>query len=153
MLQELSKAVHSLARIGNELYVEGTAAGLILRTVNDSHTAYAVMKFHTGFFTRYQLDSSEADKYANTCKVSMKSCLGVFKNTRQVTGRVGIQCGFETKVKSLGFSGGKMSDLIEFEHFKIVVPIRLHVWHIKNAQCFYSGKRIVECRLYDRQPT
>ncbi|XP_037051411.1 cell cycle checkpoint control protein RAD9A [Bradysia coprophila] len=80
----LSKAINSFSRIGSELYLEATQNGLILRTVNDSQTAFAVMSFETGFFTDFKIDRSNSDEYCNKCKVSMKSCLGVFKNTRQV---------------------------------------------------------------------
>lgn len=81
----LAKAVNSFSRIGNELYLEATQNGLILRTVNDSQTAFAVMNFETGFFTDFKIDRSDSDEYSNKCKVSMRSCLGVFKNMRQVT--------------------------------------------------------------------
>lgn len=81
----LAKAITSFSRIGNELYLEATQNGLILRTVNDSQTAFAVLNFETGFFTDFKIDRSNADEYCNKCKVSMKSCLGVFKNMRQVT--------------------------------------------------------------------
>ncbi len=80
----LAKAINSFSRIGNELYLEATQNGLILRTVNESQTAFAVMNFETGFFTDFKIDRSNSDEYCNKCKVSMKSCLGVFKNTRQV---------------------------------------------------------------------
>ncbi|KAG4069861.1 hypothetical protein HA402_009568 [Bradysia odoriphaga] len=80
----LSKAINSFSRIGSELYLEATQNGLILRTVNDSQTAFAVMSFETAFFTDFKIDRSNSDEYSNKCKVSMKSCLGVFKNTRQV---------------------------------------------------------------------
>lgn len=81
----LAKAVNSFSRIGNELYLEATQNGLILRTVNDSQTAFAVMTFETGFFTDFKIDRSNTDEFCNKCKVSMKSCLSVFKNMRQVT--------------------------------------------------------------------
>lgn len=81
----LAKAVNSFSRIGNELYLEATQNGLILRTVNDSQTAFAVMSFETGFFSDFKIDRTNSDEYCNKCKVSMKSCLGVFKNMRQVT--------------------------------------------------------------------
>lgn len=80
----LGKAVNSFSRIGNELYLEATPNGLILRTVNDSQTAFAVMTFETGFFTDFKIDRSNSDEFCNKCKVSMKSCLSVFKNMRQV---------------------------------------------------------------------
>lgn len=81
----LAKAINSFSRIGTELYLEATPNGLILRTVNDPQTAFAVMNFETGFFTAFKIDRSNSGEFCNKCKVSMRSCLGVFKNMRQVT--------------------------------------------------------------------
>ncbi|KAJ6646896.1 Cell cycle checkpoint control protein RAD9A, partial [Pseudolycoriella hygida] len=80
----LAKAVNSFSRIGSELYLEANQNGLTLRTVNDSQTAFSVMNFETGFFTDFKIDRSDSHEFGNKCKVSMKSCLGVFKNMRQV---------------------------------------------------------------------
>lgn len=87
----LGKAINSFSRIGNELYVEASSSGLTLRTVNDSQTAFAVMNFEIGFFTDFKIDRSNSDEYSNKCKISMKSCLGVFKNMRQVGKRFDIR--------------------------------------------------------------
>lgn len=81
----LAKAVNSFSRIGNDLYWEASQNGLTLRTVNDAQTAFAVMTFETTFFTDFKIDRSNSDEYSNKCKVSMKSCVGVLKNMRQVT--------------------------------------------------------------------
>lgn len=85
----LAKAINSFSRIGHELYFEAGQNGLTIRTVNDSHTAFAVMTFETGFFTEFKIDRSSTDEFCNKCKVLMKSILGVFRNMRQVGVRQG----------------------------------------------------------------
>uniref|UniRef100_A0A8C8S869 Cell cycle checkpoint control protein RAD9A n=1 Tax=Pelusios castaneus TaxID=367368 RepID=A0A8C8S869_9SAUR len=74
------KAIHSLSRIGDELYVEPTEAGLSLRAVNSSRSAYACFLFAPLFFQLYEEGSPDPSGETFRCKVLMKSFLGVFRS-------------------------------------------------------------------------
>ncbi|XP_067388120.1 cell cycle checkpoint control protein RAD9A [Emydura macquarii macquarii] len=76
----LGKAVHSLSRIGDELYVEPTEDGLSLRAVNSSRSAYACFLFAPLFFQLYEEGSRDPCGETFRCKVLMKSFLGVFRS-------------------------------------------------------------------------
>lgn len=79
----LAKAIHSFARIGPELYVEADKrCGLSLRTVNMTKSAFSSILFSLDFFSSFVVKSKKIDE--NQCKLSMKSCLGVFRNMKQV---------------------------------------------------------------------
>ncbi|XP_064432162.1 cell cycle checkpoint control protein RAD9A isoform X3 [Mirounga angustirostris] len=66
----LGKAVHSLSRIGDELYLEPLEDGLSLRTVNSSRSAYACFLFAPLFFQQYQ--AAAPGQEALRCKILMK---------------------------------------------------------------------------------
>lgn len=74
----LSKAVHSLSRVGDELYLEPLEDGLSLRTVNSSRSAYACFLFAPLFFQQYQAATPGQDPLR--CKILMKSFLSVFRS-------------------------------------------------------------------------
>uniref|UniRef100_A0A8C6GKI6 Cell cycle checkpoint control protein n=1 Tax=Mus spicilegus TaxID=10103 RepID=A0A8C6GKI6_MUSSI len=74
----LGKAVHSLSRIGDELYLEPLKDGLSLRTVNSSRSAYACFLFAPLFFQQYQAASPGQDLLR--CKILMKAFLSVFRS-------------------------------------------------------------------------
>lgn len=82
-LSVLAKAIHSFARIGNYLFMEATSKGLSLRTVNSTKSAFAMILFKVDFFINFIVKSSD-DPFDNRCKLLMKSCLGVFRNMKQV---------------------------------------------------------------------
>ncbi|KAM6924118.1 cell cycle checkpoint control protein RAD9A [Xenentodon cancila] len=72
----LAKAVHSLSRIGDELYVEPQEDGLALRSVNSSRSAYACFLFAPLFFSRYSIPSGLNFR----CKMAIKSVQAVFRS-------------------------------------------------------------------------
>ncbi|XP_004481658.1 cell cycle checkpoint control protein RAD9A [Dasypus novemcinctus] len=74
----LGRAVHSLSRIGDELYLEPLEDGLSLRTVNSSRSAFACFLFAPLFFQQYQAAAPDQDPLR--CKVLMKSFLSVFRS-------------------------------------------------------------------------
>lgn len=74
----LGKAVHSLSRVGDELYLEPLDDGLTLRTVNSARSAYACFLLGPLFFQHYQAAAAGRDPLR--CRVLMKSFLSVFRS-------------------------------------------------------------------------
>ncbi|XP_026681432.1 cell cycle checkpoint control protein RAD9A-like [Diaphorina citri] len=55
----LSRAIHSLARIGDDMVVEPFKHGLKLSTVDKSESAYTQFWFPVSFFYSYKYDDTE----------------------------------------------------------------------------------------------
>ncbi|KAL5290616.1 RAD9B family protein [Megaselia abdita] len=84
-----AKAIQSLAKYGKELFLEAQDNGLMLRTMNLPGTAFGSFIFYKDFFEEYDnaqtlLSADQNCEYENSCQISMKACLGLFKNMRQV---------------------------------------------------------------------
>lgn len=75
-MKVLAKAIHSLSRIGDELYVEPQEDGLALRSVNSSRSAYACFLFSPLFFSRYSTPTGHDFR----CKMAIKSVQAVFRS-------------------------------------------------------------------------
>ena len=52
-----ARAIHSLAKIGEELYVDPSIDGLAIRTVNSSRSAFVSYTFKPSFFSSYSHQS------------------------------------------------------------------------------------------------
>ncbi|XP_021916807.1 cell cycle checkpoint control protein RAD9A isoform X2 [Zootermopsis nevadensis] len=76
----LARAIHALCRIGDELYVEPEPAKLSFRAVSASKSAYASFSFSESFFSYYNYEQTKSQEEDVTCKVSMKSCVAVFRS-------------------------------------------------------------------------
>ncbi|XP_074642770.1 cell cycle checkpoint control protein RAD9A-like isoform X3 [Tubulanus polymorphus] len=74
------RAIHSLSKIGEELYLEPLETGLSVRTVNSSRSAYACFFFSPTFFHHYNDGNNENSDEIFKCKFTMKSCLTVFRS-------------------------------------------------------------------------
>jgi len=79
-----ARAIHSLAKIGDELHIEPVQDGLILKTVNSSRSAYSAFNFHIPFFLNYiyvsdSTASANQEEQVIKCKLPMKSILSVFR--------------------------------------------------------------------------
>ncbi|XP_060075740.1 cell cycle checkpoint control protein RAD9A-like [Ylistrum balloti] len=88
-IKVFGRAIHSLSRIGDELYFEPLEHGLALRTVNSSRSAYACFLFSPSFFQDYDdgvsdISSQNSEEDALRCKIGMKSCLTVFKSMANI---------------------------------------------------------------------
>ncbi|XP_020279673.1 cell cycle checkpoint control protein RAD9A isoform X2 [Pseudomyrmex gracilis] len=74
----LAKAVHMLAKIGDEIYVNPQQEAISFRTVNMAKSAYSDFTFYKNFFSYYTLGDL-AEEEAQKCKISMRSAMTVFK--------------------------------------------------------------------------
>lgn len=84
-----AKAIQSLAKYGKELFLEAQDNGLMLRTMNLPGTAFGSFIFYKDFFEEYDnsqtlVAADQNSEFENSCQISMKACLGIFKNMRQV---------------------------------------------------------------------
>lgn len=77
-IKVFGKAILCLAKIGEDIYFEGEASGLAVRTVNLSRSAYGSFSFQTSFFSKFSLQSQNSIELR--CKVTSRSCLSIFKN-------------------------------------------------------------------------
>ncbi|KYN42615.1 Cell cycle checkpoint control protein RAD9A [Trachymyrmex septentrionalis] len=75
----LAKAIHTLAKIGDEMYVNPQEESISFRTVNMAKSAYSDFTFHRNFFSYYDLGNLDEEE-AQKCKISMRSAMTVFKS-------------------------------------------------------------------------
>lgn len=71
LISVLVRGLHSLARIGDDLYVEPIEDRLCFRTVNSSQSAYSSVVFFLPFFNHYKCEF-DAEEGVGKCKLSMK---------------------------------------------------------------------------------
>lgn len=86
-VEVLGRALHALARIGEELYLEPVNGGLTFRTVHSNHSVYAEVHFTDQFFSYYNCpvqirNQSEVndDTDALKCRINMKAYLSAFRS-------------------------------------------------------------------------
>lgn len=60
-LKIFARAVHSLAKIGDDLYLDAGESGLAISTINSSRSAYATYSFRAAFFSSYEPPSEAAE--------------------------------------------------------------------------------------------
>lgn len=73
----LGKALQSLAKIGDELFIEAKSDQLTLLTFNQSKTICGQFHMLDSFFTLYNVK----DEPSVSCKIHMKTILPMFKGT------------------------------------------------------------------------
>ena len=82
-------AMPCLLQVGKELLIEGTADSLVLRTVNDTRSAYAAVYFGAGFFEAFRSDAGQLDEEGQevpsvSCKILIKAVHNLFRALRSV---------------------------------------------------------------------
>ncbi|XP_028313775.1 cell cycle checkpoint control protein RAD9B isoform X2 [Gouania willdenowi] len=79
-VKAFGRAIHALARIGDDLWLDPTDKGLALRSVNSAHSAYACFLFSPLFFQHFSLNApSQQCSGSIKCKLLMKSVLPLFR--------------------------------------------------------------------------
>ncbi|XP_045134586.1 cell cycle checkpoint control protein RAD9A-like isoform X1 [Portunus trituberculatus] len=82
-VKDFGRAIHALAKVGEELYIEPNQSGVSFRTISSSRSAFFSYNFGNSFFTFYdsglggQTPTSGEDAFR--CKVAMKAVLNIFK--------------------------------------------------------------------------
>ena len=75
------RALHALAKVGEELYIDAQIGGLEFRTANSARSAFSSVAFQRNFFTDYDPDKvlkeasdsqGSQDFSSAKCKVAMK---------------------------------------------------------------------------------
>jgi len=86
-LKTFGKAIHCLAKIGFEIYIEVLEKGMELKTVNSSRSSYFCFNFKKANFSFYDSslqNNSVGDGEFFRCKIVMKSILQVFKSLNNI---------------------------------------------------------------------
>ncbi|PAA86136.1 hypothetical protein BOX15_Mlig006463g1, partial [Macrostomum lignano] len=75
------RALNSLARLGDELYLEFDTTGVLAKTVNSGRSAYAEFAFQPEFFHRHCLaDASDRPEESLRCKIPVKAYRQTFRS-------------------------------------------------------------------------
>lgn len=67
----MAKAIHTLAKIGDEMYVNPLQESISFRAINMAKSAYCDFTFQKSFFSYYTLGDLEEEE-AQKCKISMR---------------------------------------------------------------------------------
>lgn len=140
-IKVFGKAIHTLSKIGDDLYIEGQDDILSLRTVNSSRSAYACFEFSRSFFQSYNTgslqnstmhDSASQQELAGIhCKALSKSCLSVFRSLSQIDKTV-------TKCKvSLSLEESRLEIQFHCKH-GIVKTYKLHIEDADSIKALYD---------------
>ncbi|VDK81186.1 unnamed protein product [Litomosoides sigmodontis] len=73
-----ARAILALNRIGNELYMEPSDFGLVLRSLSCSKSAFGTFMFSKSFFSECDVLRLDLNAY-NVCRIPMKCALSAFK--------------------------------------------------------------------------
>ncbi|XP_018561693.1 cell cycle checkpoint control protein RAD9A [Anoplophora glabripennis] len=80
-IKVLSKAIHALAKVGDDLYLEAHEDRLTLITLNLRKTICVRYHLLDSFFSNYEVNKNELNEQCSaiTCKIHMKILLPLFK--------------------------------------------------------------------------
>ncbi|KAJ1524537.1 hypothetical protein ONE63_011028 [Megalurothrips usitatus] len=128
----LGRALHALARIGDELYLEPVNEGLTFRTVHSNHSVYAEVHFNGQFFSFYNCpppSTNEGEDDALKCRINMKSYLAAFRSLACIRKQVET-CLLEIEPRWL---------MIKFRcHHGLIRTYKLPVIETETLQALYT---------------
>ncbi|KAI4454434.1 dna repair protein rad9 [Holotrichia oblita] len=77
----INKALHTLAKVGDELYIDAKQDYLQFATINQNKTSYVTFDFQSVFFSSYEIGNNRSvdTSDALTCKLHIKAMLNIFK--------------------------------------------------------------------------
>lgn len=73
----VARAVHSLAKVGDEIFIQPAEDELLFRTINSAKSAFAEFRMCRSFFSSFSFPTPQND---TECKITMKSCINVFRS-------------------------------------------------------------------------
>ncbi|CAH1389731.1 unnamed protein product [Nezara viridula] len=73
----VARAVHSLAKVGDEIFIQPAEDELLFRTINAAKSAFAEFRMCRSFFSSFSFSPPQND---TECKITMKSCINVFRS-------------------------------------------------------------------------
>lgn len=81
ILSVFSKAIHALAKVGDDMYIEARKEKLTLITLNLRKTICVRYHLLDSFFSSYELNEGELNEQceAITCKIHMKTLIPLIK--------------------------------------------------------------------------
>ena len=81
----LARAIHSLAKIGEDLYIDPSESGLAIRTANGTKSAFVSYSFKTSFFSSYSLISAQNTNHTRN-DISTSTQLSKHGNNENING-------------------------------------------------------------------
>uniref|UniRef100_A0A8C5S1J2 Cell cycle checkpoint control protein RAD9A n=1 Tax=Laticauda laticaudata TaxID=8630 RepID=A0A8C5S1J2_LATLA len=81
-IRVFGRALHAIARISDEFWIDPKEKGLFLKTVNSSRSAYACVFFSSTFFQNYSYGNEQSlnrDTVQLACKLIIKAILPLFR--------------------------------------------------------------------------
>lgn len=79
----LSRALNTMCRIGEDLYIEPNQSQLVMHSTNSWHTVYAWFTFDASFFSSYYFteDDEQNSESSLKCKISLRVYMKLFSKT------------------------------------------------------------------------
>jgi len=84
-IKVLARAIHSLAKIGEDLYIDPSESGLAIRTANGTKSAFVSYSFKTSFFSSYSLISAQNTNHTRN-DISTSTQLSKHGNNENING-------------------------------------------------------------------